>query len=117
MIAMGHQFTEEERSKGGRNSIARHPELKRLHAPYLRHEYGPKRKAAYRRIEIEEHMAQGLTKERWTVYFPTTVCDRIGVKDGKVFFLEFKKGTQPLRPGQQAIHDLVPRMYKVIRHK
>ncbi len=96
---MGHEFTED------------------LHAPYLRHDYEAQRRAAYRRIEIEEQMAQDLTKDGWTVYFPTTVCDRIGVRDGEVYFIEFKKGTQLLRPGQQAIHDLVPRMYKVIRHK
>ena len=56
-----------------------------------------------------------MTEEGWTVYFPTVVCDRVGVKAGKVYFLEFKKGNQQLRPGQQAICDLVPHMYLVIR--
>ena len=50
-------------------------------------------------------------------YIPTAVCDRIGVKDEKVYFLEFKKGNQVLRPGQKAIMDLVPQMYMIIRHE
>jgi len=33
---------------------------------------------------------------------PTVVCDRIAAKDGRVFFIEFKK------PGQQLIEHRVP---------
>ena len=68
------------------------------------------------RMEIEQQIARGLIEMGWTIYSPTAVCDRIGVKNGKVYFLEFKKGIQLLRPGQQAIRDLVPRMYEIIRH-
>ncbi|MDA4136138.1 MAG: hypothetical protein OK449_03950 [Thaumarchaeota archaeon] len=110
---MGHEFTPEERSRGGRISIALHPELKRLHAPYLRHHPAAQRAKAYRRMEIEQRVAKRLTEEGWAVYSPTVVCDRIGVKDDKVYFLEFKKENQTLRPGQQAINDLVPWMYRV----
>jgi len=68
------------------------------------------------RMEIEQYVARQLVEKGWTIYSPTAVCDRIGVKDGKVYFLEFKKGEQKLRPGQKAIMDLVPRMYIVVRH-
>ena len=48
------------------------------------------------------------------VFSPTVVCDRIGVKNNIVCFLEFKKLGQKLRPGQALIRDLVPEMYRVI---
>lgn len=67
-------------------------------------------------MAIEEDVARQLVEKGWTIYSPTVVCDRIGVRDGKVYFLEFKKGHQELRPCQKAITELVPKMYLVIRH-
>jgi hypothetical protein len=66
-------------------------------------------------IAAEVAMAKGMEQEGWKIFPPTVVCDRVAVKDGKVFFVEFKKLGQKLRPGQQEIHDLVPGMY-VIRY-
>ena len=60
-------------------------------------------------------MAKVMEQEGYKIFPPTVVCDRVAVKDGKVFFVEFKKPGQRLRPGQQEIHDLVPEMY-VIRY-
>jgi len=51
------------------------------------------------------------------VFSPLVVCDRIGVKDNMVYFLEFKKPGQKLRPRQALIHDLVPDMYRVVFHE
>ena len=67
-------------------------------------------------MEYERTTARRLTDEGWIIYSPTAVCDRIGVKNGKVFFLEFKKNNQTLRSSQQKIRDLVPWMYRVVRY-
>jgi len=64
-------------------------------------------------IAAEVAMAKKLETEGFKVFSPTVVCDRVAVKDGKVFFVEFKKAGQELRPGQQEIHDLVPEMYLI----
>lgn len=68
-----------------------------------------------RQLDLEEEMAAQLRDEGWEVFSPTVVCDRVGVKDGKVFFIEFKPVSDPrLRPGQKRIADLVPDMYRVV---
>jgi len=64
-------------------------------------------------IASEVEQAKQLEAEGFEVFSPTVVCDRVAVKDGKVFFVEFKKEGQELRPGQQRIHDLVPSMYLI----
>ena len=65
------------------------------------------------RMENECKMADALTAEGYNVFSPTVVCDRIAVKDGIVYFVEFKKSGQKLRPGQQIVHDLVPEKYLI----
>jgi Holliday junction resolvase len=68
-------------------------------------------------IAAEVDQAKQLEAEGYEVFSPTVVCDRVAVKDGKVFFVEFKKNRkQKLRPGQSRIHKLVPEMY-LIRYK
>jgi hypothetical protein len=68
-------------------------------------------------LDGEESVAASLRLEGWEVFSPTVVCDRIGIKDGKVFFLEFKpKGRESLRPGQKRIQECVPEMYEVVVH-
>jgi hypothetical protein len=73
------------------------------------------RQRRYTQIKLEVGMAKNLETEGFRVFSPTVVCDRIAVKNGKVYFVEFKKPGQKLRPGQQEIHDLVPEMY-IIRY-
>ena len=68
-------------------------------------------------IAAEEAEADKMRAEGYEVFSPTVVCDRIAVKDGKVFFVDFKKPGQKLRPGQQRIHDLVPTMYNIRYHE
>jgi len=64
-------------------------------------------------IAVEVEQAKQLETEGFEVFSPTVVCDRVAVKDGKVFFVEFKKPGQELRPGQQKVHDAVPEMYLI----
>ncbi len=66
-----------------------------------------------KQIRHEETEANKLRDEGFEVLSPTVVCDRIAIKAGRVFFVEFKSPGQKLRPGQQRIHDLVPEMYVV----
>lgn len=69
----------------------------------------------YKQLAWEENIAQEMRTDEWEVFSPTVVCDRVGIKDGKVFFLEFKPlADQRLRAGQQRIADLVPEMYRII---
>ena len=77
--------------------------------------YSSEKQSARRlgQIKSEEAEAEKLRSEGYDVYSPTVVCDRVAVKDGKVFFVEFKKTGQKLRPGQQRIFDLASEMYIV----
>lgn len=75
------------------------------------------RKSRYRQLAIEEGQAKKLRNEGWEIFSPTVVCDRIGIKDGKVYFIEFKPDHNTnLRSGQQRLHDVVPDQYIVISH-
>jgi hypothetical protein len=71
------------------------------------------RNLRYKQLEHEQTEAAKLVDLGFEVFSPTVVCDRVAVKDGKVFFVEFKPTGQKLRPGQQRIKDLVPNMYLV----
>lgn len=73
------------------------------------------RKRRYNQIDTEQQMAKKMEEDGFEVYSPTVVCDRIAIKNGKVYFVEFKKPGQELRPGQQKVHDLIPENY-IIRY-
>lgn len=64
-------------------------------------------------LRHEEAEADRLRAEGFEVFSPTVVCDRIAVKDGKVYFVEFKRPGQYLRPAQQKVSELVPDRYLV----
>jgi len=66
-----------------------------------------------RQLDHEEAEANKLRTQGFEVYSPTVVCDRVAIRNGKVFFVEFKRPGQKLRPGQQAIQNLVPEMYVI----
>jgi phage terminase large subunit-like protein len=74
-------------------------------------------KRAIKRLRIEKDEAIKLEKDNWKIYYPTTVCDRIGIKNGKVYFIEFKKEGQELKPGQQEVKNLVKSKYKIYYYK
>jgi hypothetical protein len=65
----------------------------------------------YKQLKHEEREAAKLRAEGYEVFSPTVVCDRVAVKDGKVFFVEFKFTGQSLRPGQERIRELTPENY------
>lgn len=66
-----------------------------------------------KRMDMEAKTAQQLRHEGYEVFYPTVVCDRIATKNNQVFFIEFKKPGQTLRPGQQIIQSLMPENYIV----
>ena len=65
-------------------------------------------------IKKEEELADALRKEGWEIFSPTVVCDRVGIKDGKVFFIEFKKAGQDLREGQEKVRSVSADNYRII---
>ncbi|HEV8290151.1 MAG TPA: hypothetical protein VGQ00_04350 [Candidatus Norongarragalinales archaeon] len=64
-------------------------------------------------LKTEERLAEELREQGWEVFSPTAVCDRVAIKDGKVFFIEFKKKGQQLRTGQQRVAELNSERYFV----
>lgn len=62
---------------------------------------------------LEAAASEALVADGFKVYAPYAVCDRIAVKDGRVYFIEFKREGQSLRPAQQEIHDLTPDNYLI----
>ena len=71
------------------------------------------RRRRYKQMRMEEEAAAKLRKEGWEIFSPTVVCDRIGVKNNKVYFIEFKKIGQKLSLNQEKIKRLVNN-YKVV---
>jgi len=71
------------------------------------------RKRRYRQMEMEEKASSNLRKEGWEVFSPTAVCDRVAIKNGKVFLIEFKKPEQRLTESQEKVKKLV-RNYRVV---
>src|SRR5688572_17896482 len=69
------------------------------------------RKRRYRQLEHEEKEAEKLRQAGYEVYKPAVVCDRIAIKDGKAYFVEFKRPGQVLRPGQAALQRVASEMY------
>jgi hypothetical protein len=65
-------------------------------------------------IAHEQAQADRLRADGYEVFSPTVVCDRIAVKAGRVYFVEFKKHGQQLRDGQATIQALVPSNYLVV---
>jgi hypothetical protein len=113
-LVLGRIFTKEERAKGGRNAYIQHPELGKIRARSLTHDTEAQRARRYAQLAYEEGIANELRSTGWAVFSPTVVCDRVAVVNGKVYFVEFKRLGQELRPAQQLIHDLVPNMYEII---
>ena len=57
-------------------------------------------------MKMEKEASNKLRKKGWEIFSPTVVCDRIGIKDGKVFFIEFKKPNQELTENQEKVKNL-----------
>ncbi|MDE1850300.1 MAG: hypothetical protein KGH54_00710 [Candidatus Micrarchaeota archaeon] len=72
------------------------------------------RRRRYKQMKMEEDASEKLRKEGWQVFSPTIVCDRIAIKDGQVFFVEFKKAGQKLTENQEKIKNLANDNYCVV---
>lgn len=77
----------------------------------------PAKRGAATRIAWERREAARLVDDGYQVFSPYAVCDRVAVKDGKVFLVEFKQPRQKLLPAQQLVKDLLPENYVVIFSK
>jgi hypothetical protein len=65
--------------------------------------------------EWEQAIAAHMEADGWQIFRPMSCCDRLGVKDGQLFFLEFKPKENPqLRTYQKIVQKLVPHMYRVV---
>ncbi len=71
------------------------------------------RLGAANRLALEAAASEALKRDGYEVFKLPVVCDRVAVKDDKVFFVEFKRRGQQLRDGQRRIQELVPEMYLV----
>ena len=92
-------------SKKFKKGDARAIEARKLRSPT------PKEKLAEmgRRSRLHENMvAKQLQKDFEHLFLPNEVCDRIGVKDGKLFFIEIKQNGCRLTEKQQTFQSLVP---------
>lgn len=47
------------------------------------------------------------------LFFPTEVCDRIAIKDGKIYFIEVKRKREKLRKKQQQFKDFAKENYLI----
>lgn len=48
------------------------------------------------------------------IFKPNEVCDRIVVRNGKIFFVEIKQHGQKLRPKQKLFSDIVKNRYQIV---
>jgi hypothetical protein len=71
------------------------------------------RKGCASRTASEAAVAAAMAAEGYVVFAPTAVCDRIAVKDGVVYLVEFKKHGQKLRPAQKVVADVLGARYIV----
>ena len=70
-----------------------------------------------RQMKQEEDVANNLRAEGWEILYTSNCCDRIGIKDGKPYFLEFKlEGREELRTGQKRLSEVAGEQFKVVVH-
>lgn len=62
-----------------------------------------------KRLAWEERESETLRAQGFEVFAPSVVCDRVAIKDGAVWFVEFKKPGQSLRPAQQKVKSAAER--------
>ena len=68
-------------------------------------------------IAYEEKMAKELERDGFEIFQPSWVCDRIGIKNGKVYFLEFKQPDQELTVKQMKVSIAAGKSYIIVRKK
>ena len=60
----------------------------------------------------ENKIAKNIVADK--IYLPNEVCDRIVIRDGKVFFIEIKRKGQKLRPKQKEFKEIVKKKYEIL---
>lgn len=66
-------------------------------------------------LDWEQAVAAKLSQDGWTVFRPNVCCDRMGIKDGRLYFLEFKpKGKTELRYFQKIVQKMSPHNFRVV---
>lgn len=69
---------------------------------------------ARRRAAWENREAAKLVAAGFEVFYPHAVCDRVAIKDGVAYFVEFKQPGQALRPAQEKTSAAAGDSYVVI---
>ena len=81
----------------------------------MNHDSKVQRRRRYKLMQMEQDTAAKLKKQGWEIYSPTFVCDRVGIKDGKIFLIEFKKPNQKLTKFQDKVRNLF-KNYMVVHY-
>jgi len=63
----------------------------------------------------ENVVARQLNKEYEKMWLPQEICDRIVIKDGKLFFIEIKRNKGELTENQRKFREIIGKNYIVIR--
>ena len=66
--------------------------------------------------KFENEMAEKIKGNYDYMFLPQSVCDRICIKNGKIFFIEIKKGKDKLKEKQKEFKKLVGNKYIIIRN-
>jgi hypothetical protein len=85
----------------------------------VKESYDIEKARANRRAQMkqEEDVANNLRIQGWEVFYTSNCCDRIGIKDGRPYFLEFKlEGREELRTGQKRLSEVSGDQFKIIVH-
>jgi len=112
-------FTPEERRRGGLKTHELHPEVcKQNGKQNLARYYADstvQRKRAERRIYVEQATREQLRLEGWTIIALRHICDSVGIKDGRMCLLEFKRDENaPLTDNQKLAKTSFGDNYKVV---
>ena len=54
------------------------------------------------------------TLEGDVIFLPQEICDRIAIRNGKVYFIEIKHTGQKLRPKQEQFRNIVKEQYEIV---
>ena len=65
--------------------------------------------------ERENRVIESIKDQYHKIFLPQEVCDRIAIKDGKIFFIEVKSLKQGLSPKQEIFKKLTKNRYIVIK--
>jgi len=65
----------------------------------------------------ENAVIENIRSDYDKIFLPQEICDRIAIKDGKMFFIEVKGPKQQLRPKQKEFKDIAKNRYVIIKSR